>query len=68
MAFHIMKIHLLTITPKIHPISRDHLSERYLNEDIKLIVLNAVSDRAYCVCTQMGVEFMVCLNLMINQC
>lgn len=68
MTFHIMKIHLLRITPKICPISRDHLSERYLNEDMKLIVPNAVRDKAYCVCTQMGVELMVRLNLMRNQC
>lgn len=62
-----MGIHLLKITLKICPISRDPLSEGYLNEDIKLIVPNVMSDRPYCVCTGMGVGFMVFLNLAINQ-
>lgn len=67
MVLHIVGIHLLKITLTIYPISRDPLPEKYLNEDIKLIVPNVVSDRPYCVCPGMGVGFMICLNLVINQ-
>lgn len=45
MVLHIMGIHLLRVTLKICPVSRDSLPERYLSEDFKLIVPNVMSDR-----------------------
>ena len=63
-----MRIHLLRITLKICPVSRDPFSESYLNEDFKLIVPNVRSDRPPWLSTGVCVGFMVFPNLMINQC